>query len=183
MIHPSHSRSELIEIVEVFELDVEDYTSVSKQVLSKRLWEYLKVIDFVEKDDEVFFIDNVNDLKEYLIKSSPRQIISEKDKLKILDKCRNIVFYAKHTGYFLSGSNYKTIEAVQEDAKFLSNFGDKSSVRRALRYYNADMSNPVKIQPVITRKTQKRLDRIDKIKKETTPAFRLGKGKFLVEFL
>jgi hypothetical protein len=183
MIHPTHSRKDLIEVIETFELwDIGDYKDMSKTKIAKELWSYLKKY---KKDvsDDALDISNIDDLRKYLINHSLRQIVSEKDKIIILDKVRNIMFYAKHTGYFLSGSNYKNLKEIEEDARYLSKYGDLTSVRRALLYYNNDISNPVKIEPVITHKTQKRLERVAEIKRMTKPSFKLNKGEFLIEFL
>ena len=184
MIHKSHSRKELIEIIEVFELwDIDDYGTITKEALAICIWSYLKDMKSCKEDKDVFFIQDIIELREYLMKPTPRQVISSEVKLVLLDKIRNIMFYAKHTGYFLSGSNYDTLDEVVADAKYISRYGDNSSVRRALRFYNADMSNPVKIQPIITKRTQKRLKKIDDIKANTLPSFKSKKGEFLVEFL
>jgi hypothetical protein len=183
MIHKSHSRKDLIEVIEAFELwDIDDYRDIQKAELVKVLWDYLKKCKEICPDDNTLFINDINDLRKYLVKPSPRQVVSVKEKLVILDKVRNIIFYAKHTGYFISGSNYDTIEEIQEDAHYISKFGDMSSVRRALRYYNNDVSNPVKIQPTITRATKARLDKEEQIKKDTMPSFTIKRGKFLVKF-
>tara|TARA_R110000824_G_scaffold149403_5_gene319707 strand:- start:572 stop:1123 length:552 start_codon:yes stop_codon:yes gene_type:complete len=182
MIHKSHTRKDLVEVIEEFELwDIDDYSDMSKEQLTNELWDYLKKLNKVKQPDN-FFIQDLEDLKKYLIKPSPRQVVSEKTKIVIMDKVRNIVYYAKHTGYFISGSNYTSLEDIQADATYISKYGDMTSVRRALRYYNADMSNPVKVDPVISRREKTRLDKIDAIKKNTKPSFKQVRGEFIVCF-
>jgi len=45
MIHSTHTKKDLIEIIEVFEFDIEDYQDYSKSELSKTLWEYINNIN------------------------------------------------------------------------------------------------------------------------------------------
>ena len=56
MIHSTHTKKDLIEIIEVFEFDIEDYQDYSKSELSKTLWEYIENITTIQPDCSYFYI-------------------------------------------------------------------------------------------------------------------------------
>jgi hypothetical protein len=182
MIHPSHSRRDLIEIVEIFEIWIDDFRELNKKDLSKQLW--LKLKEEAELPDytEFFDFEDINDLKIYLKKQTPKNTIPANEKQVIYDKVRNIIFYCKGANYIVFGSNYKDIKDVIKDANDISIYGDEPSVRRALRLLSIDNKIKDIIKPTLSVRAQKRLDDKKRIKLETIPRFRIMKGSFVVKF-
>jgi hypothetical protein len=182
MIHPSHPRKELIEIVELFQIfQVKDYKNLRKHILADELWKVLTKSEYIRPDTQHYFVENIHELREYLMKPHNKQIPNSAVREEVIKRVKNLIFYAK-TGYCFTGSNYETIDEVVEDARFVANYGDLPAVRRALRLVNADLKMPVKVEPVLTQRASKKLQRLETLKAETTLRFRLKQGKFVVPF-
>jgi hypothetical protein len=174
MIHNSHPRKELIEIVELFQIfQVKDYKDLKKADLSKELWYVLTKSEYIRADQEHYFVDNIHELREYLMKPHNKQIPNDVVREDVISRAKNLLFYAK-TGYDFTGSNYDNIEEVMADMLFVKNYGDLPAVRRAIRLVNEDLKVPHKVEPTLTRRCEKKLQREKKIKSDTTLRFRLS---------
>ena len=183
MIHPSHSKKDLIEIVERFQLySVEDYKDLRKEKLALRLWQVLKTTEYVAPEDEMFFITNIAELRDYLNKSSTKQITNNSVKYDVADRVKNLIFYVKG-GYVFTGTTYATTEDVMRDAEFIRHFGDLPSVRRVIGQINDDVKTPCKILPVMTRRVEQRVKQDKVIRTKNTPKFHTKKGNYTVEFI
>jgi hypothetical protein len=161
MIHISHPKKDLIEIIEIFELyDIEDYRDLSKANLSKELWKYLTTSKKnIQPENDYYFVQDVNDLVDYLKRPNERQITSNAVRYDVTDRVRNIIFYCKQCEYHLTCSNYDCVDDIIQDALFIANYGNMPSVRRALRLLNKDSKMNMTFEPVISRKIKKRLDK------------------------
>jgi hypothetical protein len=170
MIHISHPKKDLIEIIELFELyDIEDYRDISKADLSTSLWKYLTTNKIqIQPDNDYYFVQDVNDLIEYLKRPNERQITSNSVRYDVIDRVRNIIFYCKQCEYHLTASNYDCMDDIIQDALFIAHYGNLPSVRRAIRLFNNDPKLSNQIEPVISRKIKKRLDKetLEKRKKK-----------------
>ena len=71
MIHPSHSRKDLIEVCEVFNIELEDLYDLPKISLVSLLEAELEVMPEIEAEYEYYFVDDLEGLKRYL--QSPNQ--------------------------------------------------------------------------------------------------------------
>ena len=79
-------------------------------------------------------------------------------------------------------NTYETIEEVITDAEEISKYGDIPTIRRALRLLQADTKIKNKISPVITYRTQQRLDRQKLLKKNSLAKMSVHHGHFVVKF-
>tara|TARA_R110000824_G_scaffold157869_3_gene331404 strand:- start:3674 stop:4234 length:561 start_codon:yes stop_codon:yes gene_type:complete len=185
MIHISHPKKDLIEIIELFELyDIEDYRDLAKADLSKELWKYLTKSKIqIQPDNDYYFVQDVNDLLEYLKRPNERQITSNAVRYDVTDRVRNIIFYCHQCEYYITSSNYDCMDDIIQDAIFIANYGNMPSVRRALRLLNKDDKLTNKIEPVISRKVKKRLEKeiINKKKKKQIPLLK-SDGNFILVF-
>ena len=186
MIHNSHPRKDLIEIISLFEFPIDDYEFITKLQLSKLLWKQLQKKVKIKPDNEFFFVSDITDLKNYLINVSPRQSFPVKIQDEIFEKTRNLIFYCKTCEYSLVSSVYNDIDDVIKDAEFISCFGDNPSVRRAIRLLKEDpkiSENEVPVA-VITQKMEKRLLRQKEGKKKEKPTtgLQIKHGLFRLTF-
>ena len=56
MIHPTHPKKDLIEIIELFEFyDIDDYRELCKDELRHILWDYIRKCKKIPPDNEFFF--------------------------------------------------------------------------------------------------------------------------------
>jgi hypothetical protein len=188
MIHPSHSRKELIEIIEVFQIfQIPEYQELKKNALSRALWSALTDQKYIRPDQEHFFVDDVHGLREFLIKSSDRQLLNTSHREEVVQRVKHLTFYSK-SGFSFNGTKYKTINDVIADATYVSHYGDIPAVRRCLKRLNGgpndhgDPRMPYKIEPIVTKRTHKKLEREKQLKADTTGRFRMFKGPVLLTF-
>ena len=87
-IHVSHSRKELVEICEVFDLDIPKYKELLKKDLCVAILYKLSTIDNIISDNEFYYIENKKELIEYLTipNQSKNLTIKEKDKIMLILK-------------------------------------------------------------------------------------------------
>ena len=182
MIHTSHSKKDLIEVIERFQLySIPNYTELRKNNLSKALWALLETNPTIQEDSDIFYVGDIHDLKDYLTKTSCKQITSNSVKYDVADRVKNLTYYVKG-GFVFQGTNYRDIEGVMMDAEFVRHFGDLPSVRRVLGLLNSDVKTPVHLQPVMTRRVEQRV--VAKIlqKGRNTPKFHTKVGFYTLEF-
>ena len=188
VIHKSHTKKDLIEIIDVFGFEdfIDNYKELNKDSLSGLLSIHLRTIDGIKPAKEYYSFDDMEDLREYLKNPSPKQVLTIKEKDLIIDKAKKIIFYSKICGYCLGQTTYETYDELIEDAKSIRKYGDIPTIRRALKLLNEDRQLPEKIHPIMTYRIQQRLKRKDRIRvnglaKLTKTSAPEGKP-FLVEF-
>jgi hypothetical protein len=182
-IHSSHSKKDLHEVIEVFQIyEIENYKIMKKCELAPLLEASLDVRDYVPEDTNNFFIKNLNDLKEYLTIPTTRQITSNSVRFDVTDRVKNLLFYCRDCGYNVAVSNYNTQEDVIADATFISNYGDLPSSRRALKFYNMDPKAPTKIHPIMTRRVERRVREMAEQKRENCLSLKTHEGPFVLDF-
>jgi len=182
MIHPSHSKKDLIEIVERFQLyQIDNYKDMKKDKLSLKIWDVLKTVEYIPAENESFFISDVFDLREYLRIQTTKQITTNSVKYDVTDRVKNLIYYSKG-GYVFTGTNYKTIDDVLVDAEFIKHYGDLPSVRRAIHLLNGDVKMPIQLSPIMTRRVEQRVAKDKEIKIQNTPKFHMKTGSFVIEF-
>tara|TARA_R110001592_G_scaffold94039_2_gene272647 strand:- start:224 stop:778 length:555 start_codon:yes stop_codon:yes gene_type:complete len=183
MIHPSHSKKDLIEVIELFELyGIVDYRDMTKEELQIAVWDYVRDIGYIKPDQEYFFVDDSHALLKYLNTASPRQILTAQQLESITNTCKNLIFYSKQCSHQIGSSNYTDIDEIIDDAIEISKNGDLPIVRRALRLLNEDIKIDVSIEPVITTRTKKKLLRQEQMKIKNIGKLEVTHGKVLVTF-
>ena len=82
IIHKSHSKSELVKIVELFYIDISNPRQYRKIELSALISNHLEQIESLEIDDDnPYFFTNIIDLKYYLINVNPKKILTIKQRI------------------------------------------------------------------------------------------------------
>ena len=183
MIHPSHSKKDLIEVIEMFELfGIVDYRDMTKEELRVAVWDYVRDIGYIKPDQEYFFVDDASALLKFLNNPSPRQILTSQQLEHITNTCKNLIFYSKQCCHQISASNYTDLDEIIDDAIEVSKNGDLPIVRRALRLLNEDIKIDVPIEPVITKRIKKKLLRQEQLKIKNVGKLQVNQGKVLVVF-
>jgi len=156
--HKSHTRKDLLDIIKLFKLPIEDAEDYNKKILSEKLFHVLyNEIDFIEPDDDYYGIQNLHDLKEYLIKPNQKKILSVKDKNEIMKMSKLIIQYCK-VGYCTELSYFNTMDEIYTESRRLSQFGDIPSVRRMCQMLNKNPHSKEMVIPVVSKKIQKDLE-------------------------
>tara|TARA_R110002051_G_scaffold87143_1_gene153263 strand:+ start:49 stop:609 length:561 start_codon:yes stop_codon:yes gene_type:complete len=183
LIHSSHPRKDLIEIMKLFEFKIPDYENKNKKQMANALWNIISQTKVIVPDDEYYFVSDIYELKNYLMNESPRQVFPVKIQDKIYEKTRNLIFYCRDCGYNLEKSLYSKDGDILDDADLISCWGDNPSVRRAIRLLNKDPRFRDWDLPVanISCKMEKRLQRKERLRVEEQ-RLKVNKGNFLVIF-
>ena len=155
MVDISHSRKDLIDIIETYKLNdskyLHGYNDMNKDILSQLLW---KVVT-----DKRRKLDISNDTK-----------------------IKNLNYYCKRCGYILEQSNYESMEDIIKDANSVRQYGNEPSVRRCIKLLNLDNKIKISFLCVMSNRTKRTLEMKDEIKKQTTPSLKIKKGNHIVSF-
>jgi len=180
-IHPSHSKSELTQVVEIFNLNVVNYKNLNKKDLSKELLYQLSKIENVEPDDDYFFIKNKKELLDYLINPDCSKVLTIKEKDRVIELAKYIIMYVKN-GFYLSYSPFLDYGDLIKQAKYISQYSDIPTVYRAIQLINTDAKLKNKIEPILSSKRRKQLERKKRIKQRYRGGLIIKSGKFVVDF-
>ena len=138
IIHKSHSKTDLIDLINYLGLNIIFNHSNNKKELHQ------KMNDFLETTTDSFFqanhfnLDTPGHLKGYLIRANPKKTLSIKEKQDVMGISKAIIFYAQN-GYDIHMSpNYKDTQTILDDMLYIKSYGDIPSVRRACRLMISD---------------------------------------------
>jgi len=180
-IHSSHSKRELCEICEVFDLNIKDYKDMIKKELAPSIIYKLTTIDDIKPDDKFYYIENKKELLEYLTTPNQSKQLTIKEKDKIMIDSKKIIQYCNN-GYWLVGSAFEDWDTLLETAKQVSKFCDIPTARRAITLFNTDPKVDETIEPIISPRVKKLIDRKINMKKALGPKYELRRGKFVIDF-
>tara|TARA_R110002096_G_scaffold279243_1_gene473483 strand:+ start:42 stop:611 length:570 start_codon:yes stop_codon:yes gene_type:complete len=188
MIDISHSRKDLIDIIETYKLNdskyLHGYNDMNKDILSQLLWKVVtdkrRKIDI--SNDTCFFFKDIDDLKKYISSKSPNVKLKNKDMIEIHTKIKNLNYYCKKCSYILEQSNYESMEDIIKDANIVRQYGNEPSVRRCIKLLNLDNKIKISFLCVMSNRTKRTLEMKDEIKKQTTPRLKIKKGNHIVSF-
>ena len=181
-IHSTHSKKELCEIIEIFELQISNYRNMNKKELSKYiLYELSKVKDIME-DNEFYFIKDKAELIDYLVNPDSSKSLTVKEKAKVMELAKYIIMYVKND-YFLSQSPFLDWDDMYEKAIFIADYGDIPSVRKAIDGFNTDpkLINKEKIEYIMSSKVKKKLERKKRLVQKQKVSLSVKKGPFIIE--
>ena len=138
-IHKSFSVSELIDIVEIFEMDIPDYDDFYKKGLIFYIELYLQNNKYVNFDNEYFNFTTYYELVNYLHEPNTKYKISIERKKEINIIAKDILKYCKE----YRTDNYQHYFDLAES---LSIYGDLCSVRKAINGINRYANKPYTIK-------------------------------------
>ena len=181
-IHSSHSKKELQEIIEVFDLNVANYTNMNKKDICNSLIYELSKIDDIKKDDDYFFIKNKTELIEYLINPDSSKSLTIKEKNNVMELAKYIMMYVKN-GYYLSQSPFLDWDDMYNRVIYISEYGDIPSVRKAVDGFNTDarMIDRDKIQVLMSSRCKKKIERKKRLIQKEKIALVFKRGKYVVD--
>ena len=90
-IHNSHSRKELFDIISVFELPITNRNEFNKAQIQMKIIDCLSYFDKINPDLEYFFIENKEDLINYLEYPNPHKTLTIKEKDEVMSKSKRII--------------------------------------------------------------------------------------------
>jgi len=180
-IHTSHSRKELIQIIQQFKIDIPNVNDLPKKDIQVLLSNKLMSIPEICEEEEYFFVKDKNELLEYLSKPNQSKILTIKEKDNVMLTAKKIISYCKNS-YYLTPYNYETFEDLLVEAKHIAKFGDIPSCRRAINMLNNDPKLDHKIEIVLSKRVKKELQKKEQLKLNSIPRAVIKTGKFVVYF-
>ncbi len=180
-IHTTHSKKELCEIIEIFDLKVAGYKSLNKKQLSKSILYQLSIIEEIKEDNDFYFIKNKKELIDYLVNPDSSKQLTIKEKAEVMELAKYIIMYVKN-GYYLSHSPFDDYDNMVEKAKHIANYCDIPSCRRAIELLNTDAKLKEKIEPIMSSRMKKRLERNKRKKQKCYGGLQIKKGPILISF-
>ena len=180
-IHTSHSRKELIQIIQQFNIDIPNCIDLPKKEIQVLLANKLLEIEEIDEEDEYFFVKDKNELIEYLSKPNQSKILTIKEKDNVMLTAKKIISYCKNT-YFLTPYNYETFEDLLKEAEYIAKFGDIPSCRRAINMLNNDPKLDHNIDIVLSKRVKKDLQKKERLKLNSIPKAVIKRGNFVVYF-
>ena len=180
VVHMSHSRKELLDIIRVFKLPITNKNDKNKKALQDAIVEVVRYLNNVEPEDEYFFISCKEELVEYLKKSNPAKTLTIKEKTEVMLLAKKIIAYSRH-GYFLLPCGYMDAIDVYKDATYIAKFPEIPSVRKAIELVNKDPKLRDKVEMVIPRRVKKQLEKRKAVKQQALPLY-VKRGTFILSF-
>lgn len=130
-IHKSFSKNDMIELIEIFRMDI-DYFDLSKTKLSNKLLAYIQEQQIFTPKKE-YFINNKDELVDYL--SKPNQLkVSTYQKKEIMYIAKNIILFCRQESF--QNTSFNSEYELIESANYIKYYGDIPTVRRALKMLN-----------------------------------------------
>lgn len=181
LIHKTHSKKELIDIVEFFNFPIEEYEELNKENLILGIIKTIDLIPEIIPDYDFLLINNKDELKEYLAEPNQDKTISVKEKTKVMRKAKRIINYCKN-GYDIYKSSFIDITELLDNANYIAEHGNIPTCRRAIKMLNDDVKIPYNIELKMTKKCKRELEIKKQLKLMQTGALQIKKGRFTVRF-
>jgi len=182
MIHKTFTKKDLIEIIQAYDIPIEDPKQYNKNDLSMNLTELLITQDFeinFSPDYPDFFKNE--DLIEYLSLPKSNEELNYQEKSEMIQKAKKLINYARN-GYMLSFTEYISHDDLYQDGIIVANHCDIPTCRRAIDELNKDPKIRNKIEKQITPKIKKKLDQKKINKEELQPKYKFRRGVYEINF-
>lgn len=174
MIHKSHSKTDIIELINNLDLKVVFSHQDNKKDIQNKLVELLCTPITIKPN--FYNIENKDGLIHFLSNINPKKTLSIKEKNNVMILCKHIIQYCKNN-YDLEHSKYNTLKELQDDMDYVKQFGDIPSVRRCCRLINNDPKfSGCKFTPLISPQAQKELDDKKTVNTKTLNILKIKRG-------
>lgn len=182
MIHKSFTKKDLIDIIQAYDIPIEDPKQYNKNELSITLTDILVNEDYeinYSTDYPEFF--NNEDLTSYLSLPKSNEELNYKEKSEMIQKAKKLINYARN-GFMISFTDYLSHDAIYQDGIIVANHCDIPTCRRAIDELNKDPKIRNKIEKQISPKIMKTLQQKKINKDELEPKFKFKRGYYEISF-
>lgn len=180
IINKTHSKGELVNIINNYNIDISNPSKYRKIELSALLVEKINLLDKIVPVCNLPFLTLI-ELKQYLINTNPKKTLTIKQKNNIVMKCKKIKHYCENL-YSIKNSLYRDEEELLEDINLIKNYGIIPSVRLAIKKYNNNEKLKDKIQVNIPEYVQRELNYKKTLKVKKQQGLKVRTGKFILYF-
>ena len=182
MIDKSFTKKDLIDIIQSYDIPIDDPKQYSKNELSITLTEILVNEDYqinYSLDYPEFYKNE--DLIQYLSVPKSNEELNYKEKSEMIQKAKKLINYARN-GYMLSFTDYLSHDSIYQDGIIVANHCDIPTCRRAINELNKDPKIRNKIEKQISPKIMKTLQQKKINKDELNPKFKFRRGHYIIDF-
>jgi hypothetical protein len=162
MIHYTHSKDDLILICHIFELKIHNLYSISKPTLQKKIWSEINKLKEILPEREYFNVHNKKELLEYLEGPCENLNLSVREKKKVITIAKLITIYCRE-GYYEVRPHFLDFDHLIQSAIYIAQFGDISSVRKAIEKLNLDSRVKPKIEIKISNRQKLQIENQKKL--------------------
>lgn len=182
IIHKSHSKKDLYDIIKVFHFPITD-KHITKTDLVNLIKDTIHSNLFNIVDNNKYLIDNKEDLVYYLISVNPKKRLSVKDKKQLIMDCKRINQYSSNH-FTIDNTTFKTEEEVKELINKCKEYGEIPTVRKMIKRYNENpMLSPAdRVKVNVSKIVQKELDDNRIVKKVFMKNLKIIPGPHLITF-
>ena len=182
VIHKSHSKNNLIDLINDLSLNIIFSHQDSKKDIQNKLKQFCFNNSNQTFQQNVYHINNIYDLKCFLISTNPQNKLSIKDKKNVMFLAKQIINYILHGKVLDWIPYYKSHQDVKDDLDYIKQYGDIPSVRRACNLMNQTITPENHFFPVISPHIQEKLQEKKQKKWEVVPTYNFTKGNFTINF-
>ena len=182
MIHKSHSKQELIDIINDLQIsNIELSHSDTKSDTHAKILAYMDATPTDKYLDNVYRINDTHDLRVYLNNQNPKKNLSVKEKSVVMGICKEITRYAK-SNYIVQNTRYSSIKELEDDMLYIVQYGDLPSVRRATKLMNENIQRTRHWTCIISPQMKKVIDEKEEQKRTNSYHATFRRGEFTVSF-
>ena len=183
IIDKSHSKKELLHIINYFSIPIGVSQKNNKHEIATNLWDILSKLDYIHiPKDNIYLIQDVQDLKKYLKNKNPRKTLSCKDRDDVTFKAKKIIHYCNN-GYSVNHSFFEKQLDIYNLANEISKFGDIKIVRKCIKLLMNDPNKLFNIQPKVSPEVMNEIHVKSKLKvKRNHIKCVIKHGKFIINF-
>jgi len=182
MIDKTFTKKDIIDIIQTYDIPIDDPKQYNKNELNIMLTEILVTEEYqisFSSDYPDFFKNE--DLIEYLSLPKSNEELNYKDKSDMIQKAKKLINYARN-GYMLSFTDYLSHDLIYQDGIIVANHCDIPTCRRAIDELNKDPKIRNKIEKQITPKIKKKLEQKKINKEELNPRYKFRRGHYEISF-
>ena len=181
MINKTFTKKDLLEIIEVYEMDIEDPSSLSKKEIQNQLEDYLENNEIQYYTLGEWEFETSEDLLKYLENEKPNTDLNYREKGQMITLSKKLIHYCRN-GFSIAFSEFNDIDEIYQKALEVANHGDIPTCRRAIKELNKDSKIRNKIEIVISDKIQKELEQKKIDKKSLNNNYKFTKKYIVITF-
>ena len=181
MINKTFTKKDLLEIIEVYEMDIEDPSSLSKKEIQNQLEDYLENNEIQYYTLGEWEFETSEDLLKYLENEKPNTDLNYREKGQMITLSKKLIHYCRN-GFSIAFSDFNDIDEIYQKALEVANHGDIPTCRRAIKELNKDSKIRNKIEIVISDKIQKELEQKKIDKKSLNNNYKFTKKYIVITF-
>jgi len=182
MIDPSHSKKDLCDIILIFKLPIHNLKNKVKKALAEEVMITLKTMDDITPNYDYYKISNVDELIDYLEQPKRENNISLKEREVSILKAKSLIHFSRGCGGTYPSSDYNDLSEVVSDAEHIKKYADIPTCRMAIKLLNENNNLGYEINPELSYRVKKQLEKKQKVKSNSQARFSMTKGNFLITF-